>query len=175
MRVPLLPFLRLIPGVARDHLSPPALLARDCDLWMPLSLFQAYCPGIFWPRACSLCFAGWNSFPGTRRQLGVELGIESMLLESQWNALPAVASFPPLEDLPEQQRSAEAVVETWVPQVGFIHLFLVILRRAPFGGDVCPQLPELHRTDPLYFEVNLKPNCALRIFIFVYQYILELG
>lgn len=91
MRSPLPSFLRLISGAARDHFSPPALLAWDCDLWVPLSLFQAYCPGMFWPRACSLCFAGWNSFPGTCRRLGVELGIESLLLESLWNAQPALA------------------------------------------------------------------------------------
>lgn len=68
LRAPLPSFLRLISGVARDHRSPPALLAWDCDLWVPLSLFQAHWTGIFWPRACSPCFAGWNSFPGTHRQ-----------------------------------------------------------------------------------------------------------
>lgn len=172
MRVPLPSFLRLISGGITSPLLPclPGTVTSEC-----LSLFQAYCPGIFWPRACRLCFSGWSSFPGTCRQLGAELGIESVLLESQWNAQPAVAAFPLLEDLPEEKHSAEAVVETLGATSG-MHPF--IFGPVKEGHLWKWYLSSASRVPPAWsavFWINMKPNCGLRISLSIYQFIFELG
>lgn len=97
-----------------------------CCPWSSLPSCPA-CLGL-WPLSASVSISGtlsWDFLAQSLQpllcwleqlprdsQAGVELGINSMLLESHWNVHPAAASFPLLEDLPEPKHPAGAVAET---------------------------------------------------------------
>lgn len=137
-----------------------------CCPWSSLPSCPA-CLGL-WPLSASVSISGtlnwyflaqslqpllcWLEQLPRDSQAGLELGIKFMLLESHWNAQP--------EDLPNTNILLKLWLKPCVPQVRCIQLFLVLLRRVLSGRD-CPQLPGLHPPDPLYFEVNVKPNCAV--------------